>query len=300
MRYTVNLVDSDIDPRVWAVEREAEGWHGLSVADHFFTGNRAYPHVWVSAAAMAMATSRPMISTAFANNLFRSPVEVAQAALQLQVVSEGRFELGLGAGWAADEAVASGIDYPPPPVRAGMYAEAVQIVRSLLHTRRCTFKGDHYDVDVPTLGPAVATPPLLIGSVGGPRTMREVTPHLDRVELKVSSAATRNGALDLGMLATIPARRITEMIEQVRAVNPLIEISMFVLCSVGDDERTKAVASALSGGGLSGDDQLFQRFFGAPEHVAEGMAWLESMGVHAASITGMTADSLPLLAPHVL
>jgi alkanesulfonate monooxygenase SsuD/methylene tetrahydromethanopterin reductase-like flavin-dependent oxidoreductase (luciferase family) len=299
VRYTVNLVDSDVDPRVWASEREAEGWHGLSVADHFFAGGRAYPHVWVSAAAMAAATTRPTISTAFVNNLFRSPVEVAQAALQLQAISDGRFELGLGAGWSEDEAIGSGIDYPPPSVRAGMYAEAAQIVRTLLHSRRCAFSGDHYTVDVPTIGPVV-TPPLLIGSVGGPRTMREVTPHLDRVELKVQSAATRGGSLDLGVMSTIPASHITEMIERVRAVNPTIEISMFVLCSVGDDDHTKAVGAAMAAGGLSSDDRLFERFFGPPERVADGLAWLETMGVDSASITGMTSESLALLAPHVL
>ncbi|WP_162142127.1 LLM class flavin-dependent oxidoreductase [Ilumatobacter coccineus] len=298
VRYTVNLVDADVDPRAWAAEREAEGWHGLSVADHFFTDTRAYPHVWVSAAAMAAATTRATISTAFANNLFRSPVEVAQAALQLQVVSDGRFELGLGAGWSKSEAIGASIEYPAPGVRAGRYAEAAHIVRTLLHTNACTFAGEHYTVDVPVLGPAV-TPPPLIGSVGGPRTMREVTPHLDRVELKVQSAATRGGALDLGVMASIPASRITDMIEQVRAVNPDIEISMFVLCSVGDDPRTKGVAKALASGGLSSDERLFERFFGSPEHVAEGLDWLETMGVSAASITGMTDESLPLLAPHL-
>lgn len=85
MKYTVNLLDAAIDPIDWARRREAEGRDGLSVADHVFTARRAYPHVWVTATAMAMATTRATISTAFANNLLRSPVEVA--ALQLQRVS---------------------------------------------------------------------------------------------------------------------------------------------------------------------------------------------------------------------
>ncbi len=73
VRYTVNLLDAAIDPVEWARRREAEGWDGLSVADHVFTGRRAYPHVWVTATAMAMATTRPTISTAFANNLHAQP-----------------------------------------------------------------------------------------------------------------------------------------------------------------------------------------------------------------------------------
>jgi alkanesulfonate monooxygenase SsuD/methylene tetrahydromethanopterin reductase-like flavin-dependent oxidoreductase (luciferase family) len=299
MRYTVNLLDAAIDPIAWARDREAEGWHGLSVADHVFTGRRAYPHVWVTATAMAMATSRATISTAFANNLFRSPVEVAQAALQLQRVSGGRFELGLGAGWADDEATGAGLRYPPPGERAGMYAEAAGIVRTLLHEHACSFHGEHYDIDIPKIGPTLIdaglTPPLLVGSVGGPRTAREVTPHLDRVEIKAQSAATRNGALDLAVMAGVTDDHLLDMIERVRAVNPMIEISMFTLFSVGEDDATRSLRAAMDAGG-----GLFRRFFGSADEVAEGLAWLETLGISGASLSPMTPHALEALAPAVL
>jgi alkanesulfonate monooxygenase SsuD/methylene tetrahydromethanopterin reductase-like flavin-dependent oxidoreductase (luciferase family) len=299
MRYTVNLLDAAIDPIDWARRREAEGWHGLSVADHVFTGRRAYPHVWVTATAMAMATTRPTISTAFANNLFRSPVEVAQAALQLQRVSGGRFELGLGAGWADDEVTGSGLRYPPPGERAGMFAEAAQIVRALLHDGTCSFHGDHYDIDVPKVGPRLVdeglTPPLLVGSVGGTRTTREVTPHLDRVEIKAQSAATRNGSLDLAVMATVTDDHLLDMIERVRAVNPTIEISMFTLFSVGDDDTTRSLKAAMDAGG-----GLFRRFFGSADEVAAGLAWLETLGISGASLSPMTPHALAALGPAVL
>ena len=295
MRFTVNLLGVEEDPTTWAQEREAEGWHALSVADHIYTARHAYPHVWVSATAMALATTDVTISTAFVNNLLRTPVEVAQAALQLQRVSGGRFELGLGAGWADDEITGSGLRYPSPGERAGMFAESAQIVRTLLHERACEFHGDHYDIDIPRLGPAVDPPPLLIGSVGGPRTIREVTPHLDRVELKAQSAATKGGALDLEVMASIPDQHLVELIDRVRAVRPDIEISMFMLLSVGDDPVTTNVGNAMRAGG-----GLFRRFFGAPEYVADGIAWLESLGISSVSLSAMTPDSLRALAPHVL
>ncbi len=299
MRYTVNLLDAAIDPIDWARRREAEGWHGLSVADHVFTGRRAYPHVWVTATAMAMATTRPTISTAFANNLMRSPVEVAQAALQLQRVSGGRFELGLGAGWADDEVTGSGLAYPSPGERAGRFAEAARIIRSLLHEGACSFHGEHYEIDVPRIGPRLAdeglAPPLLVGSVGGPRTIREVTPSLDRVEIKAQSAATRNGSLDLGVMATVTEDHLLGMIERVRAVNPSIEISMFTLFSVGDDDVTRSVKSAMDAGG-----GLFRRFFGSVDEVAAGLGWLEGLGVSGASLSPMTPHALEALAPAVL
>ncbi len=299
MRYTVNLLDATIDPVAWARDREAEGWHGLSVADHVFTGRRAYPHVWVTATAMAMATTQVTISTAFVNNLFRSPVEVAQAALQLQRVSGGRFELGLGAGWADDEVTGSGLRYPPPGERAGMYAEAARIVRTLMHEQACSFHGEHYDIDIPKLGPTLTdeglTPPLLVGSVGGPRTTREVTPHLDRVEIKAQSAATRNGALDLAVMAGVTDAHLLDMIERVRAVNPTIEITMFTLFSVGDDDATRNLSAAMDAGG-----GLFRRFFGSAAQVADGLAWLETLGISAASLSPMTPHALEALAPAVL
>ena len=74
--------------------------------------------------------------TATANNLVRSPVETAQAALTLHELSDGRFNLGLGAGWQRDELEASGIDYPPPRQRAERYVAAIQIVRDLFSTGR--------------------------------------------------------------------------------------------------------------------------------------------------------------------
>ena len=295
MRFTVNLLGVEDDPAVWASEREREGWHALSVADHVFMPHRAYPHVWVSATAMAMATTEVTISTAFVNNLLRTPVEVAQAALQLQQVSDGRFELGLGAGWADDEITGSGLRYPPPRERAGMFAESAKIIRTLMHEGACRFSGDYYDINVPMVGPTSESPPLLVGSVGGPRTIREVTPHLDRVELKAQSAATKGGSLDLEVMAGVPDEHLIELIEQVRSVRPDIEMSIFMMLSVGDDPVTTQVGDAMrSGGGL------FRRFFGAPGHVAEGLAWLESLGISSVSISAMTPNSLTALAPYVL
>ena len=81
MEYVTNLMDVSVDPGEWGRQREDEGWHVLSVADHFYTDHRPFPHVWVAATAIASATSQVKITTSFVNNLLRSPVEVAQAAL---------------------------------------------------------------------------------------------------------------------------------------------------------------------------------------------------------------------------
>ena len=104
MEYFVNLPGTRFnDPGVWAREMEEQGWDGICASDHFWVTDHPYPHVFVTAAQMACATSRVQITSSFCNNLFRSPVEFVQASLSLQQASDGRFEAGLGAGWAAEE-----------------------------------------------------------------------------------------------------------------------------------------------------------------------------------------------------
>ena len=187
MEYVANLLNGDVDPAAWARQREDEGWDVLGCADHLFSPRRAYPHLWVTLATFAAATSRPRLTSSFANNLLRTPVEFAQAALQMQAVSGGRFEAGLGAGWDEVEIAGAGLEYPSAGARAGRYAEAIQIVRQLLDKGACQFHGDFYDIDIPMLGPRVEPPPPLVASLGGPRTIREIAPLVDRVELKLVS-----------------------------------------------------------------------------------------------------------------
>ena len=289
MEYVTNFMNASLDPVEWARKREDQGWDMLSVADHFYTPGHPFPHVWVTASALATATSRVSITTAFVNNLLRSPVEVAQAALMMQQIAGGRFELGLGAGWARAEIVEAGMDYPEPTDRAGAFAEAIQIVRSLLHTGSCSFSGNYYQISLDDLGPVSTRPPALVGAVGGPRTVREVTPHCDRVEIKASSASTRGGALDMGVMALVTDDHLLTMIDRVRDVDPDIGVGMFVLCNAGDDDRTKGLEAMMG-------DGLYGRFYGSPSKVAEGLAWLEEVGISRCQISPLDDDSLDRLA----
>ena len=97
---------------------------------------------------MACSTSKIKITSSFCNNLFRSPVEFAQGALSVQQAAQGRFEAGLGAGWAEAEMKAIGIPYPEPPERIGMYIEAMNIAGQIIKTNQCQFSGDYYQIDI--------------------------------------------------------------------------------------------------------------------------------------------------------
>jgi len=290
MEFIANLMDADIDPVEWAQLRESEGWQVLGCADHFFSPTKTYPHVWVTLAAMASATKRTKLTTSFANNLFRSPVEFAQASLQMQRISHGRFEAGLGAGWEKAEALGAGIDYPEPAIRAERYIEAAHIVRRFFDTGACTFEGKHYKVDVPRLGPIPpeGAPPLVC-SLGGPRTIRNIAPIADRVEVKLISQITRDGSVNLPAMASVPESHLHDLVKQIRDVNPSVPLSVFILCSAGDDERSKGVEALLGDSFLGG-------FYGAPGKVAMSMMRLAEAGVDRIEVSPFTEASFSALA----
>lgn len=290
MEFIANFMTAEEDPVVWAQTREAEGWNVLGCADHFFSPNKSYPHVWVTLATMAAATKNVKLTTSFANNLFRSPVEFAQASLQMQSVSHGRFEAGLGAGWEKAEAEGSSIPYPSPSERAGMYIESALIVRELFDTGGCTFSGKYYNMNVPKIGPmSAAGPPPLVASLGGPRTIKGIAPIADRVEIKLISGITRNGSVDLPAMATVPESHLYDLVQQVRAVNPTVPLSVFILCSVGDDARTKAVENMLGDSFLGG-------FYGSAAKVSESMFRLAEAGIDRVEVSPFTENSFATLA----
>jgi alkanesulfonate monooxygenase SsuD/methylene tetrahydromethanopterin reductase-like flavin-dependent oxidoreductase (luciferase family) len=282
----------------WAVAREREGWDGVCVSDHLFIGGGGpFPHVWVKLTEVACATSRIGLTTSFANNLFRSPVEFAHAALTLQQTSGGRFEAGLGAGWAEEEMVLTGREFPPGRVRVQMLKEALTIARQLLTSGGCRFEGDHYKVDVadgvfsPLLAPELAPPPLIV-SAGGRVSVGATAGLVDRLELTSTGPATRGGALDFSVYQTIGEELFTELIAVARDKAPELPIGTYVMVAVGDSPMVEMVR------GMAGDG-LLGRFVGEPSAVAQALADLEGLGLDRVQLTEMAPGSIDALAPHL-
>ncbi|HZB21573.1 MAG TPA: TIGR03557 family F420-dependent LLM class oxidoreductase [Blastococcus sp.] len=133
------------------VGAEAAGFDFAVSSDHFFPwldemGHS--PNAWVTLGAAAQATSRIDLMTYVTCPIIRyRPAVVAQQAATLQLLSDGRFTLGLGSGENLNEHVI-GEGWPPVAVRHEMLAEAVQIIRELLRgDGYTTFHGEYYDVD---------------------------------------------------------------------------------------------------------------------------------------------------------
>jgi alkanesulfonate monooxygenase SsuD/methylene tetrahydromethanopterin reductase-like flavin-dependent oxidoreductase (luciferase family) len=293
VQFFPNLVDADTDPAQWARDREAEGWPGIRASDHLWLV-KPCPHVWVALTQMAMATTRIELGSSFANNLFRSPVEFVQASLSLQRASNGRFEAGLGAGWAASEMERTGRTFPDGPTRASMYREAVHIVRELFDVGRCTFSGEHYAVDINRIGPECPTPPPLAVSVGGPRTIREVAPLADRVEVKANGRATRGGRIDMAAVASLTQYDLKDLVERVREVNSHAPIGFYAMVAAGRGSEISQLSDA-----FGGHQGLFGRLMGEPQQVAETLLNLEPLGITRVQLTEFNAGSFAALAPYL-
>src|SRR5580658_11051402 len=128
-RFTLQL-EGATSPAAWRdLARQAEdlGYSTLYIPDHL--GDQWGPFVALTVAAEATTTLR--VGTLVLDNDFRHPVILAKEAATLDLLSEGRLELGLGAGWMRDDYDQSGIAYDPPATRVERLAEAIAVLKQL-------------------------------------------------------------------------------------------------------------------------------------------------------------------------
>jgi probable F420-dependent oxidoreductase len=148
------------------------GFSAVAMADHFTDGYAVEPMVALTAA--AMCSSRLRLLTAVLGNDYRHPVLLHRMAAELDVLSEGRLELGLGAGWMVSDYDAAGLPYDSPGERVTRMEEAVGVIKGLFGPSVFTWDGKNYSIrQLDGLPKPVQQPhpPLLIGG-GGRRVLR--------------------------------------------------------------------------------------------------------------------------------
>lgn len=178
---TVTTAGSEASRSRWtehARRVEGMGFSTLVVADHFANTTVCTPRL----AAAAVVTTTLRLGSYVYDNDFRHPVLLAREAAEIDVLSGGRMELGIGAGWAKQEYDMVGIPFDPGPVRAARFEEAVQLVRRLHRGETVTHRGDFYQLEACALGvePVQRPIPLLLGG-GGPRMSRFAAANADIV-----------------------------------------------------------------------------------------------------------------------
>lgn len=182
--------------RSWAEQaRKAEdlGYSTLLMPDHF--GDQLAPVAALMAA--ADATTHLRIGALVFDNDYRHPLVLAKEAATLDLLSDGRLELGVGAGWMRSDYEQAGIAYDPPSVRIDRFEEAVSVITGLLESSGpFSFAGRHYSVTDHTPSPRPVQqprPPLIIGG-GGKRVLTIAARRADIVSVNVDLRAGLGGA----------------------------------------------------------------------------------------------------------
>src|SRR4249919_1026390 len=166
---------------VWQAADEISLFESAWNWDHFYplTGDLAGPNLeaWTMLAALGQATGRIRIGCQVTGMIYRHPAVLANMAATVDIISGGRLELGLGAGWNQEESDAYGIDLPPLKERFDRFDEALEVITSLLTKTESTFDGQHYQLAAARCEPKPVQqphPPICIGGSGPNRTLRSV------------------------------------------------------------------------------------------------------------------------------
>jgi probable F420-dependent oxidoreductase len=215
------------------------------------------PLVGLTAAAAATTTIR--IGTLVFDNDFRHPAVMAKEMATLDLVSEGRLELGLGAGWLESDYLKHGLPFDPPATRVERLEEAVQVVKALWSGQPVTFLGNHYRLDAASGWPRpiqAPHPPVMVA--GGSRKVLGVAAReADIVGFNTSLAA---GAIGPEAARSALAHRFQERVAWVKeaAGERFDELELqcnTAFCLVGVDRWATAEAVA-PGFGITPEEAL--------------------------------------------
>lgn len=154
------------------------GFEALFRSDHYLglmgDEQRGSLDAWATLTALAAVTDTIRLGTLVSPATFRHPSELAKVVATADIVSGGRVELGLGAGWNDREHAASGFDFPPLGTRMELFEEQLEIVRRQWTEDAVSFDGRHYRLDALTARPRPVQdpcPPIVVGGHAGPRSV---------------------------------------------------------------------------------------------------------------------------------
>lgn len=162
----------------------ANAWESVWVYDHFHTvpepTHEATHEAWTLMAAFAATTDQVRLGQMCTCMGYRNPTYLAKVAATVDIVSGGRVEMGIGAGWYEHEWRAYGYGFPSAGERIGMLDEGVQIFKQLWTDGVATLDGKYYQVDGALLAPLplqVDGPPLWVAGGGEKKTLRIAAQH---------------------------------------------------------------------------------------------------------------------------
>ncbi|MDP9340849.1 MAG: LLM class flavin-dependent oxidoreductase [Actinomycetota bacterium] len=299
MRFGLALPHYDFsgpDPGPVTFDRLAEiaklaerlGFSSVWISDHFFLRLTRYgggPEVqgstepMVALAGLAMATERVRLGTLVLCSSFRHPGIVAKMATAVDLLSGGRLDLGIGAGWYQEEYEAFGYPYGSVRERFEVLEETLEVLGLLFGDGPATFQGKHFRLDGAYNRPAPeGRPPIWLGAKGGPRALRLAARHADGW-----NTVWRWTVPDYAELVA-EARRICE--QEGRDPGTL-RLSVGLYSLVGEDRadleaRYAAMQRWAPGAAIDAvslDEWATGALVGTPEEVRETVGQFEELGV---------------------
>jgi len=171
---------------------DRSNFHSAWTMDHFVPGrtkeeaNGPCLEAWTLLAALAQATERIRLGCLVTGNTYRHPALLAKMATTVDIISNGRLEFGIGAGWHEYEHDAYGIPFYTIKERQDRLDEAVQLIKALWTKTPASFQGKHYHLkEAPYLPPNVQKPhpPIMVAGGGEKRTLRTAARYGDAINV---------------------------------------------------------------------------------------------------------------------
>lgn len=273
------------------------GWSTLTVADHLDDSLAPIPALMAAAA----ATSTLRVGTMVLANDYRHPVLLAKEAATLDVLTGGRFELGIGAGWMTTDYDAAGIPMERPGRRIDRLAEALVVLRDLWAEGPTSFTGDHYRVHLEGRPTPITPggPPIVIGG-GGERVLRLAAQAADVVALNVNLKA---GVIDERAFPDgTPAstdRKIAWIRDSAGSRSDHLVLQVRVHLAMVTDERDRVIEEMAPAFGLTPEEAgaTPHALIGTVEEICDQL--VERRERWGISYVGLSADQLDAFAPVV-
>ena len=227
---------------------EDSGYATFLLRDHFIEEPFGHQLAPVPAlTAVASVTDRLRVGTLVCANDYRHPVMLAKEAATLDVLSEGRFELGLGAGFSQAEYERAGMPFDRPGTRVDRLQEAVHVIKGLWASEPCTFTGEHYTVTgLDSFPKPVQRPRLPIHIGGAGRRMLSLAARQANI-VGIQSVSTTAGSVNSAAQHRLAAK-VAEQVGWVRDAAgdrfPDLELSTTASIIISQDRHRSAIQLA--------------------------------------------------------